>query len=79
MTCDSTRGQWSTPSKTNTCPDCGAVMPVDRGPMSTWMAERNRDAKRSAYAQMADAKALRVKHQPRVRRKSLLFGRGKAA
>lgn len=77
MTCDSTRGEWSTPTRESRCPDCNAVMPVDKGPMTTWMADRNRDAKRSAFAQLADSKALRVKNQPRVRRAAFcLFGRG---
>ena len=41
--CESVRGEWSTPTKQNICPDCGAVMPTNRGPLRSWWAERTYD------------------------------------
>lgn len=53
--CESTRGQWSTPTKQRKCPDCGAVMPIDYGPLKSWMATRAIDASLSANARINGA------------------------
>ena len=42
--CESVRGEWSVPGQLpNLCPDCGAKMPEDRGPLRSWKAERTYD------------------------------------
>lgn len=74
MSCDSDRGSWSTPTHESRCPDCGAIMPVDRGPMTTWMATRHSDRMRAENARKVGPTAFRLKNQPRVRRRPVWEG-----
>jgi DNA-binding CsgD family transcriptional regulator len=69
MACDSTRGEWSTPTRESRCPDCNAVMPVDKGPMTTWMADRNRDARQvtTRAADRPQYQEFQIKRGPRVK------------
>lgn len=74
MACDSDRGEWSTPKRESRCPDCGAVMPMDRGSMSTWMADRHRDrnlittraADRPVFGEFQIKRRPRIKTPPNV-------------
>jgi hypothetical protein len=77
VTCDSTRGEWSTPTRESRCPDCNAVMPVDKGPMTTWMADRHRDARLSAAATAQDAPSFRINRPPKPDRNVFMFGSGR--
>lgn len=60
--CESDRGEWG-----EVCPDCGQRLPARQGPMSTWMASRNRDEVRAANARRSAPAAMRIKYQPRAR------------
>jgi hypothetical protein len=48
MDCQNDTAPWG-----SICPDCGVRLPQDKGPMTTWMAERHRDARLATYAKVS--------------------------
>jgi hypothetical protein len=64
MTCQNDTAPWG-----SICPDCGVRLPQDKGPMTTWMAERHRDARLATYAKLSWEKRDSSKFSLRERKK----------